>query len=129
MHDKPAKMDWESMSITVIILVLEKSHHWAVADSDVKYACLFIASEKSVRKRYIHPSDEAAEQETLTCGNHPDTSTLGARSLVRVGESGICGDRGEKGKQILKTKSAKGRTKLAMNIHCRQDNKIDVWAV
>lgn len=44
-HDKPAKMDWESMSITVIILVLEESHHWAVADSDVKYACFHSVRE------------------------------------------------------------------------------------
>lgn len=96
--DKPVKMDMESVSITMIVLVLEESHHWAVADSDVKYAYLFIASEKSVRKRYIHPSDEAAEQETMTCGNHPYTSTFGARSLMGVGGNGTCGGWGEKEK-------------------------------
>jgi len=96
--DKPVKMDMESVSITIIVLVLEKSHHWAVANSDVRYACLFIASEKSVRKRYIHPSDEAAEQETMTCGNHPDTSTFGAKTLMGVGENGTCGGWGEKEK-------------------------------
>jgi len=108
--DKPVKMDMESVSITMIVLVLEESHHWAVADSDVKYACLFIASEKSVRKRYIHPSDEAAEQETMTCGNHPNTSTFGARSLKGVGGNGV--RRLGRKREILKTKERKKKDEV-----------------